>query len=175
MSTKLNHYYFFNYNIKAAGGGAEPNIKENQLERRTQIRDSQLQQLDNIKITIKMYGDSSLRVGEIINFYVPSNSTQEGQENISDAFLSGKYLITKIKHEFTAEKYLMHVQIRKDSWQSDLPAFDQALNQNRQLRSTSKQEILEQQLGAKKAEPVTSPPGAANDIYLTPGGEGTIS
>ena len=72
-----------------------------------------------------MYGDSSLRVGEIINFYVPSNSTQEGQENISDAFLSDKYLITKIKHEFTAEKYLMHVQIRKDSWQSDLPAFDQ--------------------------------------------------
>ena len=169
MSTKFNHSYFFNANRKAAGGGAEPNIKENQLERRTQIRDSQLQQLNNIKITLKMYGDSSLRVGEVINFYVPSQSIQEGQENVPDVFLSGKYLITKIKHEFTAEKYLMHVQIRKDSYQSDLPAFDQALNQNRQLRQTSKQEILEQQLGAKKAEPVTTPPGAANDIYLNPG------
>ena len=169
MSTKFNHSYFFNANRKAAGGGAEPNIKENQLERRTQIRDSQLQQLNNIKITLKMYGDSSLRVGEVINFYVPSQSIQEGQENVPDVFLSGKYLITKIKHEFTAEKYLMHVQIRKDSYSSDLPAFDQALNQNRQLRQTSKQEILEQQLGAKKAEPVTTPPGAANDIYLNPG------
>tara|TARA_B100002019_G_scaffold27285_1_gene21220 strand:+ start:6280 stop:8046 length:1767 start_codon:yes stop_codon:yes gene_type:complete len=169
MSTKFNHSYFFNANRKAAGGGAEPNIKENQLERRTQIRDSQLQQLNNIKITLKMYGDSSLRVGEVINFYVPSQSIQEGQENVPDVFLSGKYLITKIKHEFTAEKYLMHVQIRKDSYSSDLPAFDQALNQNRQLRQTNKQEILEQQLGAKKAEPVTTPPGAANDIYLNPG------
>ncbi|MAE56254.1 MAG: hypothetical protein CMK23_09675 [Porticoccaceae bacterium] len=169
MSTKFNHSYFFNANRKAAGGGAEPNIKESQLERRTQIRDSQLQQLNNIKITLKMYGDSSLRVGEVINFYVPSQSIQEGQENVPDVFLSGKYLITKIKHEFTAEKYLMHVQIRKDSYSSDLPAFDQALNQNRQLRQTSKQEILEQQLGAKKAEPVTTPPGAANDIYLNPG------
>ena len=169
MSTKFNHSYFFNANRKAAGGGAEPNIKESQLERRTQIRDSQLQQLNNIKITLKMYGDSSLRVGEVINFYVPSQSIQEGQENLPDVFLSGKYLITKIKHEFTAEKYLMHVQIRKDSYTSDLPAFDQALNQNRQLRQTSKQEILEQQLGAKKAEPVTTQPGAANDIYLNPG------
>jgi len=169
MSTKFNHSYFFNANRKAAGGGAEPNIKESQLERRTQIRDSQLQQLNNIKITLKMYGDSSLRVGEVINFYVPSQSIQEGQENVPDVFLSGKYLITKIKHEFTAEKYLMHVQIRKDSYSSDLPAFDQALNQNRQLRQTNKQEILEQQLGAKKAEPVTTPPGAANDIYLNPG------
>tara|TARA_A100001201_G_scaffold113318_1_gene97057 strand:+ start:776 stop:2536 length:1761 start_codon:yes stop_codon:yes gene_type:complete len=170
MSTKFNHGYFFNVNRKAAGGGAEPNIKENNLERRTQLRDSQLQQLDNIKLTLKMYGDSSLRAGEIINFYVPSQSVQDGQENVSDVFLSGKYLITKIKHEFTAEKYLMHVQIRKDSYSSDLPAFDQALNQNRQLRQTSKEEILNQRLGAKTSQPSTNAPAAGNDIILNPGG-----
>ena len=170
MSTKFNHGYFFNQNRKAAGGGAEPNIKENDLERRTQIRDSQLQQLDNIKLTLKMYGDSSLRVGEIVAFYVPSQSVQDGQENVSDVFLSGKYLITKIKHEFTAEKYLMHVQIRKDSYSSDLPAFDQALNQNRQLRQTSKDEILNERLGAKKAQNTTRSPSAGNDIVLKPGG-----
>jgi hypothetical protein len=154
MATDFNHSYFYEKNRKDAGGGKEAGIKESNLERRKQLRDSQLQQLDNIKLTLKMNGDSSLRVGEILFFWCPSLTVSdigEGESRRYDKFLSGRYLITKIKHNFNIENYTMDVQIRKDSWDNDLPAFDQALNQNKGQNKTSKEEILEARLGTKES------------------------
>ena len=170
MATDLNHGYFFEANRKAAGGGREKGIKESSLERRVQLRDSQLQQLDNIKVTLRMYGDSSLRVGEIINFYAPSQTLQEGKDQEEDVFLSGKYIITKIRHVINAESYMMHVQCRKDAWYSDLPAWDQALSASRKLDGTSKAEAANKMLGVKDAQITTDATSASDTI--TPGGSG---
>ena len=163
MATDFNHSYLYEKNRKESGGGKESGIKESNLERRKQLRDSQLQQLDNIKLTLKMNGDSSLRVGEIISFFAPSFNLQQigaGQVNPEtgqyDKFLSGKYLITKIKHIFNIEKYTMDVQIRKDSWDHDLPAFDQKLNKNKGQNKTSKEELLASRLGDKTPDAVSS-------------------
>jgi len=158
MATDLNHGYFYEKNRKTAGGGSEPGVKESNLERRKQLRDSQLQQLDNIKLTLKLNGDSSLRVGEVIKFFAPSltvNNIGDGSMNASqyDAFISGRYLVTKIKHNFNIENYTMDVQIRKDSWDNDLPAFDQSLNHNRGQSGTSKDEKLDAMLGVQKTYP----------------------
>ncbi len=167
MATDLNHAYFFEANRKAAGGPKEKGIKESNLERRVQLRDSQLQQLDNIKLTLRMYGDSSLRVGEIINFYAPSQTLQEGSEETADVFLSGKYIITRIKHSINAEKYLMNIQCRKDAWYSDLPAFDQALNASRLLGNTSKDEAKARALNVRTSSGTTDASNAPDTI--TPG------
>ena len=167
MATDLNHAYFFEANRKAAGGAKEKGIKESNLERRVQLRDSQLQQLDNIKLTLRMYGDSSLRVGEIINFYAPSQTLQEGSEQTADVFLSGKYIITRIKHIINAEQYLMNIQCRKDAWYSDLPAFDQALNASRLLGNTSKDEAKARALNVKTSSGTTDASNAPDTI--TPG------
>ncbi len=167
MATDLNHAYFFEANRKAADGPKEKGIRESNLERRVQLRDSQLQQLDNIKITLKMYGDSSLRVGEILNFYAPSQTLQEGKDQESDVFLSGKYIITRIKHVINAEKYMMNVQCRKDAWYSDLPAFDQALNASRLLGTTSKDEITNQKLNVKASSTTVDAVNAPDTIGIS--------
>jgi hypothetical protein len=164
MATDLNHAYFFEANRKDAGGPKEKGIKESNLERRVQLRDSQLQQLDNIKLTLRMYGDSSLRVGEIINFYAPSQTLQEGSEQTADVFLSGKYIITRIKHIINAEQYLMNIQCRKDAWYSDLPAFDQALNASRLLGNTSKDEAKARALNVKISSGTTDASNAPDTI-----------
>ena len=111
-----------------------------------------------------MYGDSSLRVGEIINFYAPSQTLQEGSEETADVFLSGKYIITRIKHIINAEKYLMNIQCRKDAWYSDLPAFDQALNASRVLGNTSKDEAKARALNVRTSSGTTDASNAPDTI-----------
>jgi hypothetical protein len=118
MGTNFNHSFFLESNRKAVDGdgGAEPGIKETNLEWRTQKRDSQLQQLNNVKITLKLAGDSSLRVGDIIWWHMPSQVfLGESTNTDEDPFLSGKYIMTKISHVFTNERYYQEIQIRNTS------------------------------------------------------------
>ena len=72
------------------------------LERRKQLRDSQLQQLDNIKLTLKMNGDSSLRVGEIISFFAPSfnNLIKNNSYNNRKQTLSYSFTFFTLKTNF---------------------------------------------------------------------------
>jgi hypothetical protein len=128
MGTNFNHSFFLESNRKAVDGegGAEPGIRETNLEWRTQKRDSQLQQLNNVKITLKLAGDSSLRVGDIIWWHMPSQVfIGESSNTEEDPFLSGKYIMTKINHVFTNERYYQEIQIRKDSLQNTPPSLDE--------------------------------------------------
>ena len=128
MGTNFNHSYFMQMNRKAlkGTGGAEPGINETNLEYRTQKRDSQFQQLDNIKITLKLAGDSSLRVGDIIWWHMPSHAFLNSGTAGEDPFLSGKYIMTKINHVFTNERYYQEIQIRKDCLENTPPSLDEA-------------------------------------------------
>ena len=127
--TNFNHDYYFAQNRKATGQGtntkpvgADPGLKPANLERRTQKRDSQLQQLDNIKVTLKINGDSSLRVGDLIEMKMPSTVDTDWDY---DTWLKGKYMMTKIKHVFNDERYTQEIQIRKDGFDVLLPAADE--------------------------------------------------
>ena len=42
-----------------------------------------------------------------------------------DPFLSGKYLMTKIKHVFTNQRYYQEIQIRKDCLQNTPPSLEE--------------------------------------------------
>ena len=124
-ATNMNHSYFLAHNRKGPGGGGrEPGINENNVELRVQKRASQLQQLDNIKITVKIPGDSSLRVGDIIEWHMPSQIMNEDHAGGDDFFLGGKYLITKIKHSFSMERYTQELQLRKDSLHNWAPGLE---------------------------------------------------
>ena len=134
MGTNFNHAFFLKENRKdmgggsSGGGGAEPGINETNLEYRSQKRDSQFQQLDNIKITLKLAGDSSLRVGDIIWWHMPSHAyLTESSGSGEDPFLSGKYIMTKINHVFTNERYYQEIQIRKDCLENVPPSLDEAV------------------------------------------------
>jgi len=54
------------------------------------------------KIAIDIYGDSTKRVGQVINLYTPKQSADHAiQPEKADKNLSGQYLITSIRHSFS--------------------------------------------------------------------------
>lgn len=81
-------------------------------------RRSQLQQLNNIKIRIKVAGDFNLNTGDCVNLKIASvfNSLVDIKtQKMWDKYYSGKYLITGIKHTIGFEVYAMTIELSKDT------------------------------------------------------------
>lgn len=104
------------------------NIVPNRVEQWMQQRIVQEQQLNNIKLVIRAPGRSSRNVGDVIDFKMPSPSKLErGAQNqpkpghTEHKYLSGKYLITKLRHNFSAEKYTIDFEAIKDSLKEQMP------------------------------------------------------
>jgi hypothetical protein len=85
-----------------------------------QQRVSQLQALSHIKLNIKVPGDLTRTVGEIVEVMLPSPEPQ-GQDMNYDKFRKGRYLITGIRHQFLKTDYNTHLQLQKDSLAEALP------------------------------------------------------
>lgn len=70
-------------------------------------------------------GRMNIYAGNVINLIVPIShiSTDESAERdmsaALDKTLSGRYLVTSLKHVFTRERHTVHMQINKDSLYSD--------------------------------------------------------
>ncbi len=54
----------------------------------------------NTQVEVVVPGDSELNVGDIINLNIPPASNVLDQVNTEDKYLSGKYLITKLRNKF---------------------------------------------------------------------------
>jgi len=89
------------------------------LERRSQLR-----QMNAIRLEILINGDSQRRVGEVVDITIPAIQEQnEDQGGRIDGILSGKYLISKIKHKILSKSagYSTVLQLVKDSYTNPLP------------------------------------------------------
>ena len=86
------------------------------------VRTSQMHQINAIRLELIVSGDSQRRVGEVVEVVLPPPSTikREGQQ---DELLSGRYLISKIKHLIYSDKagYNTMLLLVKDSYSSPLP------------------------------------------------------
>lgn len=97
------------------GDGSDPTRENNNhVERWLQNRASQLQQLNSIKITIVVPGDSSRKVGDRVEFFIPSSEPIEN-EMVFDPYISGNYLVVAVKHTINHDKYFTTLQIVKDA------------------------------------------------------------
>lgn len=88
-------------------------------------RNAKFEQLFNtVKIVADVAGNSDLRVGQVIELNVPSNTTDDIEKHIKERFLKGKYLITSLKHSFKVGigGYRTIVELCKDS--IDIPVED---------------------------------------------------
>jgi hypothetical protein len=66
------------------------------------------------KLAMDIYGDSTKRVGQVINLYVPKLSADQSvQEEKSDKNFSGSYLITSIRHTF-ANAYSCRIELSRN-------------------------------------------------------------
>ena len=79
------------------------------------IRISQLQQLQNLKITMTIPGDSDRTVGQVVEFNLPSPEPPLNDQQVDDFFYRGKYLIQSIRHVIDMDKYITVMTMVKDS------------------------------------------------------------
>ena len=94
------------------------NIIPNRVEQWMQSRMVQSQQLNNIKLNIRAPGMSTRTVGDLIEFKMPTQDLTDRDGETQSAhhkYLSGYYLITKLRHHFTKEKYEIEFEAIKDT------------------------------------------------------------
>jgi hypothetical protein len=102
---------------------------ESDIEKRILQRRSQVSQLDKQKLDVKIYGNDTRSVGQVIKISVPSIgvSTLEGKEGQQDKWLSGRYLITQLCHHLAKDdkgmnvNYFTDMSLSSDSYSSQLP------------------------------------------------------
>ena len=95
----------------------EPNIMPTHIEEYLQIRHSQMKQIDNHKITLTMPGNSVRRAGDLLDFALPNvMSDVPFHAAERERYLSGKYLITAIRHRIEINGYFNDIEMVKDSF-----------------------------------------------------------
>ena len=124
--SNFGHDVVFSEDIGAEGvsGRAKSalNIIPNRVEQWLQSRIVQSQQINNIKLNIRAPGLSTRTVGDLIEFRMPTQDPKDrpGREEKSPPaehhkYLSGYYLITKLRHHLTRDKYEIEFEAIKDS------------------------------------------------------------
>jgi hypothetical protein len=71
--------------------------------------------LEQLEHSIKLYGDSRLSPGSIVNLNFPKTGQVEGSGRENDEFLSGRYLIVSSTHTFNNSGYFTQIKVRRDS------------------------------------------------------------
>jgi hypothetical protein len=78
-------------------------------------RISQLQQLQNVKISLTIPGDSDRTIGEVIELRLPSPEPTIQDQQIDDKYYNGRFLVQSVRHTINRDKFLTHLLLIKDS------------------------------------------------------------
>ena len=112
--SKVDYYPKHNQMFATNTGTLHDNEVENWLQRRS----SQMIQYDGIRMMVRCSGASFIRVGMVVTLIVPSPSSRKNPDEAFDMYLTGKYMITAIRHILAYDKgettYAMLVELRKD-------------------------------------------------------------
>tara|TARA_B100000029_G_scaffold173182_1_gene169692 strand:- start:2325 stop:4082 length:1758 start_codon:yes stop_codon:yes gene_type:complete len=120
--TNFAHDVRFKEDLGSQGvkGGVKSNLNiiPNRVEQWMQSRLVQTQQATNIKLNIRAPGLSTRTVGDLIEFKLPTTYLEDrdgATQSQHHTYLSGYYLITKLRHHFNKEKYEIEFEAIKDS------------------------------------------------------------
>jgi hypothetical protein len=94
----------------------EPGILPMKLEEYVLPRQSQFQQLNNNRITITISGNTERRIGDIIEFVMPSALNIPDRLQEPEKYLSGKYIIMALRHRLEVDAYYQDIELVKDSF-----------------------------------------------------------
>lgn len=84
-------------------------------------RQSLMQQVDSYTMILELFGDTTLRVGDMINIDFASAESIKNKDETFDPYLSGRYIVTCIRHDVHVERHTMKVTVSKDSLKNPLP------------------------------------------------------
>jgi len=79
------------------------------------IRISQLQQVNNIRLTVTLPGDSDRTVGQVVEFMLPSPEQPIKNEQVEDKYYTGKYMVQTVRHIIDQIQYRTVLELVKDS------------------------------------------------------------
>lgn len=88
-------------------------------------RAAQFSLLNSFRMDIQLPGDSQLCVGTILDLDFPFIQPQTSASNIKqDPYISGKYIVTSIRHRIFNNKYIVYLEICKDSNKNGYPPYN---------------------------------------------------
>ena len=127
--TNFAHEVRFKEDIGSMGVHGTPkgnmNIISNRVEQWMQSGLVQRQELENVKVNIRAPGMSTRCIGDLIEFKLPTTDTTDRDSDAPATphkYYSGYYLITKLRHHFSNEKYEIEFEAVKDSLHSGVNA-----------------------------------------------------
>ncbi len=94
----------------------EPGILPTHIEEYLQARQSQIQQINNYTISLVIPGNTERTVGQMIEFSLPNSMGDNERAAEPDKYLSGKWLITRLRHRIEKNSYWLDVDLVKDSF-----------------------------------------------------------
>jgi hypothetical protein len=96
---------------------------DNIVEETALVRNSQMLQINSIKLQIRVPGDSQRMIGEVIELVLPSPQPKTPTSGTDgDTVFSGKYLVSKVKHHITSDDtYETVLDLVTDSYGQPLP------------------------------------------------------
>lgn len=93
--------------------GYDIDIQE-QVENQSLLRQQNIQRIRQVDMDITIPGDSSVRVGEVINVVIPSAENIKKELFIDN--MSGKYIIVSMRHIIKHNEYKIVLNISKDGF-----------------------------------------------------------
>ena len=99
------------------------NYTPNDIQKTIASRNAKNTELDNgVKINMEINGNITIKAGSIIDFQLPIAGQNHTGDDF-DVYHSGKFLITKARHNFdrVSNKYKIYLSTVKDSFNQELP------------------------------------------------------
>lgn len=85
------------------------------------VRISQLQQLHNVTFEVMIPGDTSKKVGQVLEIVLPSPEPLINDQQVLDKYYRGRYLISTVKHTVIEKSFTTTLTLVKDSVFSPWP------------------------------------------------------
>ena len=90
------------------------------------LRQSLLNQMNSINLIVSCYGDTNVKVGQVINFRTIAKEATKKQDNYEDDYLKGRYLVTTVKHLVTDREHTMTMTLSRDSFAEPIADYKKA-------------------------------------------------
>lgn len=87
-------------------------------------RACQFSLLNSYRMSIQLAGDCQLTAGAVLDLSFPLMTASDSPKKITeDPFISGKYVVTSLRHRITDNKFFCYAEICKDSAKASYPPY----------------------------------------------------
>ena len=113
---------------KAEFDSVDPGLDYSTIILANQERRSQMQQFKGMVIEVTVPGDSRRRVGDIVRTEFPAEPVVPNrQDDTIDLSISGKYMVTHIRHQIRKDDYKLVMELSRNSRAKRIPDINQGI------------------------------------------------